>query len=158
VVGDEEGLGDKWRNEEGRIRNNKAVHADNESLGLGFMNEDVVEGCKAAGTGCLCISGIGVFNRADSGGGGEQVPQREAGDVVGISSNDYDNEGIRRGGGEVANAEGVEAAEGAEGVCGRLSGGKGQVQEKITPLAEGDEGLGEVTGQVLTWGSVNSEG
>jgi hypothetical protein len=52
----------------------------------------------------------------------------------------------------------MKAVESAEGGCGRLGGGEGQVQKKITPLAGGDVGLGEVTGQVFTWGSVNSEG
>ena len=81
---------------------------------------------KAAGTGCLGVSGSGVFDRADSGGGGEQVPQRGAGDVVGISSDDDDDEGVRRGGGEVADAEGVKATESAEGGCSCLGGGEGQ--------------------------------
>ena len=158
MVSDKGGLGDKGCDEGGRIRKSKAVHADDEGLGLGFVHEYVVEGGKAAGTGCLSISGSGVFNRADSGGGGKQVPQREAGNVVGISSDDDDDEGVRRGGGEVADAKGVKAAESAEGVCGRLGRGEGQVQEKVTPLAGGGEGVGEVTGQVLAWGSVNSEG
>jgi hypothetical protein len=158
VVSDKGWLGDKGCGEEGRIGKSEAIHADDEGLRLGFMHEDVVEGGEAAGTGCLSISGSGVFNRADSGGGGKQVPQREAGNVVGISSDDDDDEGVNRGGGEVADAEGVKAAESAEGVCGRLSGGKGQVQKKIAPLTGGGEGLGEVTGQVFTWGGENGEG
>ena len=107
VVGDEEGLGDKWRNEGGRIRKSLAVHTDDEGLRLCFVHEDVVEVGKAAGTGCLGVRGSGVLNCADSGGGGEQIPQREAGDVIGTSSDDNDDKGVRRGGGEVADTEGV---------------------------------------------------
>ena len=101
-----------------------AVHTDDEGLRLCFVHEDVVEVGKAAGTGCLSIGGSGVLNRADSGGFGKHVPQWEAGDVVRISSDDDDDEGVRRGGGEVADAEGVKAAEGAEGGCSCLGGGE----------------------------------
>ena len=62
---------EKWCNEGDRIRKGLAVHADDEGLGLGFMHKDVVEGGKAAGAGCLGISGSGVLNRTGSGGGGE---------------------------------------------------------------------------------------
>ena len=53
--------------------------------------------------------------------------------MVGISSDNDDDEGVNKGRG-VADAEGVKAAESAEGVCGRLGGGKGQVQKKIALL------------------------
>ena len=156
-MSDKGGLGDKGCGEEGRIGKSEAFHADDEGLGLGFMHEDVVEGGKAAGTGCLSISGSGVLNRADSGGGGKQVPQREAGNVVGISSDDDDDEGVRRGGGEVAYAEGVKATESAEGGCSCLGGGEGEMKEEIAPLAGRDEGLIKVASKVFTWGGVDGE-
>ena len=52
----------------------------------------------------------------------------------------------------------MNTAEGAEGSCGRLGGGEGEVHNEITPLARGGEGLVEVAGQVLPWGGVDSEG
>ena len=58
----------------------------------------------------------------------------------------------------MADTEGVLATESAEGGCSCLGGGEGQVQKKIAPRAGGGEGLGEVTGQVFTWGGVDSEG
>ena len=70
-MGDQRGLGDKWCNEGDWIRKGLAVHADDEGLGLGFMYKYVVEGGKAAGAGCLGISGSGVLNRTGSRGGGE---------------------------------------------------------------------------------------
>ena len=42
-MGDEGGLGNKGCGEEGRVGEGKAVHADDEGLGLSFMHKDVVE-------------------------------------------------------------------------------------------------------------------
>ena len=85
---DEGGLDDKGAGELGRVGEGEAVHADNEGLRLGFMHQDVVEGGKAAGAGCLCVSGRGVLNSACVEGGGEEVRQRETWNVIGIGSDD----------------------------------------------------------------------